>query len=170
MGRAQEITHPYQERLTCSCHPYRSQFPGPSCLQSGREEDKRGLFCGGLSWASMNGVLKTSCLHPDLFSTLCPNALSACQGGVKNKGKILQGGAPCPWAPQASRIPHRAIFSPTDSCHARPQRGGETDVCFAPPAHASPVLPTLHSSYFPHPCVFPYSFDLSTRTNYVKFQ
>lgn len=128
MGRAQEITHPYQERLTCSCHPYRSQFPGPSCLQSGREEDKRGLFCGGLSWASMNGVLKTSCLHPDLFSTLCPNALSACQGGVKSRERSSREGhhAPGHLRLQGS---HTGPFSPLPTAAMPGPKGAGRQVC-----------------------------------------
>lgn len=58
----------------------------------------------------MNGVLKTPCPHPDLFSPLCPNALSACQSGVKSQGEILQGGAQWHWASRTPGIPHKTIF------------------------------------------------------------
>lgn len=65
---------------------------------------------------------------------------------------------------QGHFLPYRQLPCPA------PKGRGDRCVLLSPsPRKLGPAHSALHSSYFLYLCVFPYSFDLSTRTNYVKF-
>lgn len=111
MGRTQEITHPYQERLTYSCHPYRSQFPGPSCpvRAGGRQKGiiLRGAILGFHEW-SVENLLSAS---RSVF-----NSLSKCTvclpGWSQKQGKDPPGRGTRPLGTSGFKDPTQGHFLP----------------------------------------------------------